>query len=319
MHNCKVGVGVHYSEFGGFDYDGKYFGSFEEANERLRGGLVVCERLNDDRDGRLRLHKIYARSVQERKNGWYDLYTYTTKASDLLQGFYLCKINEFRGDKEGYVNMVVEPKVFLGMTITETPDNKAEQLTRAILLYDKEADIPAWEYLRREMSPIAFDPIFQYTGELNISNAEKLASRNEAMKRLLAGEVSILKDISIALAEPTSIEKAISICFRFYKWTAEQKNRWPSLLKKLERRAAPGENFFTESELTELLERKLRAFTEFGLISSNIEEPEPDKQILDKVEAAIQHQDELNKAAKKAQNEAKKAAKKAKKAALKNC
>ncbi len=298
---------IHYSWLGGsFFYEGRYFNSLEEINTSFGGGLVVCERVDGDREGRLRLHKIYAQSVEEYKNGWYDFYTYTRKADSIQQkGFYLCRILEFKKDKNGFLNMVVEALVFLGEKITEVPEELSERLARALCWFDKEADMPAWDYLRGEMSPIAFQGAMHPLGTFNFLKACEQFPIKEAMQRLLAGEVAILQDISKALREPTDIEKATAF-IQEKCWASDFEEKYPLLAKKA--------RDMKRSELGELLERKLEEFKtkELKLPAPTISDQED---LLSKVEATLEYWRDFNNAKKAADKAAKKAAKAAKKAA----
>ena len=129
---------VKYYEFmDGFSYDHIYYKSTDEMTKRLAGGLVVCQRVEDDRGGRLRLHKIYVRNSIERGNGWYDLFTYTEDSDNLQTGFYLCRIKEFKVDRNNYVNMVVTTVTFLGESITAAPEDGVVKIVRTLLLMDE--------------------------------------------------------------------------------------------------------------------------------------------------------------------------------------
>ena len=297
---------VRYSSFGGFDYDGRYY-TLDDANNQLNGGLIVCERLDDDRDGRLRLHKIYANSVNERKNGWLDLYTYTRTTTGLCKGFYLCRIHEFRLDRDNYVNMVVKELIYLGEKITAPSPDMSVKLTRTIFSMDELEDKPVWEYLRGEMSPIAFDPVNHFFGRVNRQNAIEKYSSSEVMEQLLAGNVTILDEVSDALRAPTIVEEATKYCLKYFLYKEDYfKENYPLLSKKLQDIFLYGKS---SRDLELLIKKKLEEFDEKGLAyeeKSNFSKVEI---VLAKVEASMKYWKDFNDAKKAAEKAKRKSAK----------
>ena len=283
---------VVYDSFGGFFYDERRYYSIEDANERLAEGLVVCERVESDNGGRLRLHKIYVRNSIERGNGWYDLFTYTRDSAELKKGFYLCRIKEFKCDKNNYVNMVVETVVYLGESITAVPDNSIVRIVRTMMIMNSEEDKPAWEFLRRKMSPIAFAPHGVYFGTYNEENAvEHGFTKDGAMERLLAGDISVLDELSALLHQPLKVEQAKEYAKENLHKTAFEQT-YPLLSKKLQKKESVEFIPFFEKHLRDYEERKLEVF-----IPENASVAEV---VLYKCEAALVYWKKVHAAQKKA-------------------
>ena len=282
---------VMYHTFGGFSYDYVHYSSIEDANNRLAGRLVVCERVDGDNNGRLRLHKIYARNSIERGNGWYDLFTYTCDDANLKKGFYLCRINEFKVDKKNYVNMVVSTIVYLGESITAVPDDITVRIVRSMMVMDKEEDMPAWQFLCGKMSPIAFAPYGEYFGTFNEENArEKGFTAEDVMSRIINGDIGVLEELSLALHEPLKVEKAKEYIFRNLDKPGFNE-KYPLMAPKLKRKEG--------KEIKPFLEKHLKDYETKQL---NVEIPEDAsaaEEVLYKVEATLKYWKEVHKAQKK--------------------
>ena len=282
---------VVYHEFGGFSYDHRHYASIEEADERLAGGLVVCERDEGDSGGRLRLHKIYVRNSIERGNGWYDLFTYTRESAELKTGFYLCRIKEFKVDKNDYVNMVVETVVYLGEKITAVPEDVTVQIVRNMMVMDKEEDKPAWQFLRRELSPIAFAPYAEYFGTFNEENAKEHGFTGEnVIARVVNGDVAVLDELSKLLHEPLKVEKAKEF-IRKNLGREEFGKNYPLLAKKLQNKEGNDIIPFLEKHLKDYYEKNLEAEIPAEISVAEV--------VLFKVEAALKYWKEIHKAQKK--------------------
>lgn len=282
---------VMYYTFGGFSYDYVSYISIEDANERLAGGLIVCERVDDDTNGRLRLHKIYARNSIERGNGWYDLFTYTRSSAELKKGFYLCRIKEFKVDKKNYVNMVVETIVYLGESVTAIPEDITVRIVRNMMVMDKEEDKPAWQFLRSKMSPIAFAPYGEYFGTFNEENAKENGFTAEnVITRVISGDIAVLEELSQALHEPLKVEKAKEFIRRNLGRDTFS-TAYPLLAKKLQNKEG--------NEIIPFLEKHLKDFNEKHLNAGIPESASVAEEVLYKVEAALKYWKEIHKAQKK--------------------
>jgi len=293
---------VMYHSDGSFVYDDRYYASFAEATSRLKDGYVVCERLQDDRPGRLRLHKLFAPSENVRKKGWYDLFTYTPNSTaPLAEGFYFCKISELKGDKKGYVNLVVDIISYLGKDIREVPNSYLLSTILAIFGADEKYDKPIWEFIRPWLSPIAFYPCQGYISDLNNAEAVSKGFTQEAvLAAICKGDTSIIDAVSLALLEPSAVKKSMEYIKR-HQYDPEFREWYPLLQKKVEAKAV-SENF---------LERKLNEFEEKKLCSKPPKGATSEQILLCKVEAALKYWHDKNHADKAAKKAARKAAKSA--------
>lgn len=282
---------VVYHAFGRFTYGSDCYESVEDATNRLGGGLIICSRLEEDNGGRLRLYKIYAQNHIEIKSTWHDMFTYTRDAVDLKKGFYLCRIKEFRRDKNDYVNMVVETITYLGESITAIPEAVNWQLARKLMLMDDEEDKPAWQFLRREMSHIAFAWNATYYGDYDEENAVEMGYTSEdVIARVISGDVAVLDELSKWLTAPTKFEKAKEL-IRDSLEDEEFKNKYPLLVKKMEKKE--------RNEIIPFLQKHLKDFEEKVLEAQIPEGALPAEIILVKVEKALMYWKEVHSAKKK--------------------
>ena len=91
-----------------------------ELNKTEKGKMILCES-KEEESTRLFIHQFNSLMSCLTKDGWWDTFTVSKEACN--KGFYLCEIDSFRIDKNGYLNVVVLPKKFLGEIIDE--DNLA--------------------------------------------------------------------------------------------------------------------------------------------------------------------------------------------------
>lgn len=279
---------------GGFTYDGRFYRSIEEAHELLAGGYVVCARLEEDKErrGRLRLHKIYIQNTLERGNGWYDLFTYTRNSDNLKTGYYLCRIQELNIDKNGYVNMVVETVTYLGESITTVPEDYTVRIVRSLMVMDKEEDMPVWQFLAAKLSPIAIAQYGRYLGRFNTESVKEHGyTETKVMERLLAGDATVLTEVSKLLLEPTKVEQAEEY-IENNRRKEEFGMRYPLLAKKLQNKAG--------NEIEDFLQKHLGDFEGRGLETEIPEGSSAGEVVLYKVEAALKYWKEIHAKQKKA-------------------
>jgi len=88
----------------------------ERLNETEKGKMVLCES-REDGSTRLFVHRFSRWVSLSTKEGWWDTFTISKAACN--KGFWLCVIDSFRIDRNGYLNMIVNPKKNLGEAINE--------------------------------------------------------------------------------------------------------------------------------------------------------------------------------------------------------
>ena len=92
-------------------------------NETEIGKLILCES-KEEGSTRLFIHQFDSWVSALHKDGWWD--TFTVTDIPCQKGFYICEIKKFRIDRNGYMNVIVFPKKYLGEVVDE--------------------DSPAWNY-----------------------------------------------------------------------------------------------------------------------------------------------------------------------------
>ena len=84
------------------------------------GRLVVCDARKEN-STRMYIHRLSRIDDIFMKDGWWDTFTISEKPCRKT-GYYLCRIKEFRIDRNGYLNMVVIPLHYLGTDIDMDSD-----------------------------------------------------------------------------------------------------------------------------------------------------------------------------------------------------
>lgn len=88
----------------------------ERLNESEKGKLLLCYAKNDD-DTRLFIHRFSYMSNACTKEGWWD--TFTIASDKCRKGFHICRINSFRIDRNGYLNVLVTSIGYIGENVNE--------------------------------------------------------------------------------------------------------------------------------------------------------------------------------------------------------
>jgi len=189
----------------------------DRLTETEIGKFVLCQ-AKEDNITRLFIHQFSKWMSAFTKEGWWDTFTICEKSC--VKGFYLCQIEEFKIDKNGYLNMVVYPNKFIGEVIDE--------------------DAIAWDYLHMtnkfadKYKSQHWRARFNFANLNNIFNERFEASGYSNMENFIfagfiQGEIT-LEEISDALEEKYEIEKlAEDINGNLKKYS----EKYPLLVKKL--------------------------------------------------------------------------------------
>ena len=275
------------------------------------GRLVVCD-ARKEYSTRMYIHRLSRIDDIFMKDGWWDTFTISEKPCRKT-GYYLCRIKEFRIDRNGYLNMVVIPLHHLGTDI--------------------DMDSDAWKYFgNRGFFTNYYQSIGYYRTRYNVAALHNLfeediakIEKNEKerlgddyicadkeiaefiLEKFIAGDIT-LKDIDKALDEKDDLEKlADDLNLNLERYGTNEKNRYaedyPLLVKKL-----PVEDhgilkgYYTADCTMRYLKRKSYEYTHLNLGSET--------ELLRRVEAVLEYWAEK----KSKEKEAKKIARKQRKA-----
>lgn len=271
------------------------------------GRLVVCD-AHEVNSTRMYIHRLSRIDDIFMKDGWWDTFTISEKAcSDT--GYYLCRIKEFRIDRNGYLNMVVIPLHYLGADIDMDSDAWKYFSNRGLLTnyyqskgyYRTRYNIPALHQLFAEDITRIERHEKERLGDNYICADKKIAEF--IMEKFLAGDLT-LADIDKALDEKDDLEKlADDLNLNLRRYGISDKNRYttdyPLLVKKL---PMEDQGYYTADCTMRYLKRKNDEYTHLNLGSET--------ELLRRVERVLEYWEEK----KVKDKEAKKLARKQRKA-----
>lgn len=176
-------------------------GDVAKLNKKYQYSLVVAQHVEKDAEGRLHLCRLFDEAM-------WRIFTVTPRGVTVKDGFYVCRVVEFRLDRNGYTNLVVSPMAYLGQ--------------------DEVRFSPVWEYLRPMMSTAAYggfwdDKIQLYT--------EELPSEADSMGRLLEGGRMYFDELEKRLLAVPAADRLAEAWLKAYS-TREFKERYPLLAAK---------------------------------------------------------------------------------------
>ena len=253
------------------------------------GKFILCE-AREDNVTRLFIHQFSSLSSVLTKDGWWD--TFTLTEIPCKKGFYLCSIQDFRIDRNDFLNCIVYPSKYLGDSINE--------------------DLIGWDYLFY-CGKLSREYISKhYRVRFNIDNLYKMYkiefenSGYRDIDSFLFAEFIFdkitIEDISVALEEKYDIEKlAEEINNNIHKHS----EKYPLLIKKLPKENVLGYNMYTVRNTSHYLVIKSSDYNRLKLGKES--------DILVRVEAVLQHWDRINKERKQKEKEKKKLLRQSKK------
>lgn len=247
--------------------------NIEELNKEEVGRYILCKS-EDKTTSRMFINRFSTFSP-ELKDGWWDTFTLSSKPLEHA-GFYICKIDQFKIDKNGFLMMIVTPEKYLDVVNEESTAWKyftmSDCFTRTYdfskFIHPKRFNI---SYLHgRYASDVVLDDTVGY-----MKQYAKLI-----LDKLFNGEISI-RDIEIALDERTEIEKvAIDLNSNISSYA----EKYPLLARKLPKERTIFENAeYTTENTIKYLGLNLYSYNNLNLNTAASDD------ILDKVEAVLQH------------------------------
>ena len=281
-------------------------------NKDETGKFILCES-KEDGATRLFIHRFSSFSDYTTKNGWWDTFTIADKPCK--RGYWLCKVNNFRIDRNGYLNAMVTPFKFFSYNAEDesvawdflfssemfskqyTSNHYKERFNVEYLLslYAEELDAHKQVFESADIDSLnataeyAFVPMEKYSWSLE--------KRRFVLRKFLKGEISLEK-IEKALNKKTGLEALAEILVKNFK--SPEYAKYPLLIAKMPSLIEKAGYFVTDA-IEEWLSRKFYEYDDLKLGDAS--------DILARVEAVLQFREEE----KLRKKEEKKAARKAKK------
>lgn len=274
-------------------------------NETEIGKLILCES-KEEGSTRLFIHQFDSWVSALHKDGWWD--TFTVTDIPCQKGFYICEIKKFRIDRNGYMNVIVFPKKYLGEVVDE--------------------DSPAWNYFfqtGRFSSPYKTNKCCNHFNverleeifKDDIENARKEdtkkygddciwkgRTRQEViMDKFMSGQAT-MDEIADALNTLTDMEK---ISEDIYRHPTKYEAEFPLLIKKIPNDAMF--HFPTPESIERFLIHKSLEYDKLGFGDET--------DILKRTECVLQYWKTFYKAKREEEKAKRKEARKARKAAEK--
>ena len=256
----------------------------ERLNKTEKNKIILCE-AREDNVSRLFIHQFSYWSNALTKSGWWD--TFTISKLFCKKGLYLCSIDEFRIDRNGFLNLVVSPLKYLGEDISEE--------SSAWDLFSYTGRFCAKYQVRKDFPRFNIDNLFNIYIE---GDRPEYISEccDYIFNKFLNDEIS-LQEIEVALDEKDAIEKLSEDLVKNIARGTDKYLKYPLICKKLPN----DDGTYRFCDVESWLRRKLLEYKSLHLDGC--------EDILDKVEAVLQYWVDFHKKEKEAKKAAKKAAK----------
>lgn len=287
----------------GFEWN---FAEFEAGNlnKSELGLLLLCEARNDG-DTRLFISQFSFLMDDFTKNGWWD--TFTISKEPCKKGFYLCTIEEFRIDRNGYLNVVVKPSRFLETFIEENKESDAwDFLFRSNMFSTRYARRMSCGLLNVDALIEKYEEEFKRSELYLNSKPDEIKFFSTSLfakyllEQYLINEIT-LEEIAIELKKPPYVETLAREILCVIRTNSSKFDEYPLLKKKF-----PTDKMFV-TELVDWLERKSMEFDTLRLGDGNSPEyfvvKEQNKnELFERIETVLAYWEDkkaLEKAAKK--------------------
>jgi len=253
------------------------------------GNLILCEN-REDTSTRLYIHRMNKIDDIFRKDGWWDTFTISKSACD-KKGFYICKIDDFRIDRNGFLNMLVSPKAYLGTEIDVDSDAWDYFLKSGLFtfLYSSRSSCHRTRFNVAALHKMFEEDILRIKkeqkerlGDQYIDASKEIASL--VLDKYLSGKVT-LEQIEQALDEKEVLEKlAEDFNFQLSRYGVSEKNKYaeyPLLLKKLPTDDGIFKGYYTTTSTMRYLDRKNYEYDRLNLGTET--------DMLKRIEAVLQY------------------------------
>lgn len=282
----------------GFDYDqhAKFVAIHEiDRLKKTEEGLFVMCEARERNTTRLYIHRFNDFATSLNKDGWWDTFT-ISKTACKETGIYICQIDTFQIDKNGYLNMIVTPKKYLN----DIEGNDDEDSDAWIFLFRSSKFTQ--EYRTRSYSKGRYNVVNMYKtfeNEYNkiveedtnsvdhncISSDRKFAGY--ILNKFFDGDITI-KEIEKILDEKDDLEKLADDLSDELHYMGDGINnkyfsKYPLTVAKIPKQEGYiRPEFYSSSVILDYLKRKISENLELGLSNPNTEP-------LDMVEAVLKY------------------------------
>lgn len=252
--------------------------NLEVLNKTEVGKFILCRSKKSEDDTKTRMFiNRFTQFDFDKKDGWWDTFTIASKPCE-NPGLYICMIDTFKIDKNGYLMMIVTPKVYLDEVNEESI---------------------AWKYLIRSGSFTNKynDAHHIYSSRFNVINLhEKYAAElfkegvpfvptddcaKHIMNKLFDGKISF-DDIENALNEMDPMEKLYN---DIAQNPSSYEEKYPLMIKKLPK----AKNVWGEESLTA---KSVQDYIETNMITYEKLKLGDDSDLLNRVESVLLHYEE---------------------------
>lgn len=210
-----------------------------EMQKKEIGKYIVTEL--KESGTRMFVHRMNSFVSAANKDGWWDTFCLSSNKC-INTGFYICRIEKFRIDRNGFLNMLVSPLKFIGENIDE--------------------DDVIWYYFARTRL-FSSKYILNKSFNCNIDNLYKHFQEDDTIifDKLLNNDTS-LEEINNLLLEKTDDEKLSEDINRNLKKYAE---KYPLLAKKLPYSTSLGAPYRSDYDTLWYLRRKNNEYDSLNL------------------------------------------------------
>ena len=244
-------------------------GSVEKTNQKYKDTIVLAKHTEKDNPGKVRICRLY-------EKGEWNIFSYVPRGVTLKEGYYLCRVMEFKLDRRGYTNLCVAPMAYLPV--------------------EDAFNSPVWEYVKEMLSPLSYVGGYSHDWSLNV---EDVPSTQEVFECLLTGDVSFMEEIAKKLLQPSCYSR-LAEAWQESSGVSIFQEKYPNLSRKYATLEGGSKDQLHRRE--EFL-RKNVTFEEAKNVSYG--------EIFAKLEADLREKRAARSAANVAKNKAKKAAKQA--------
>lgn len=290
-------------------------GLYMDDNERRSWDAFQCDQLNKTEVGmfilckskepnstRLFINRFSSYHAVTSKDGWWDTFTISDMECD--PGYYVCKINRFRIDKNGYLNCLVTPYASFGSSIDY--ESIAWDLFFGCNIFSKMYAPTKNSHLRFNVMAVydefkddieeAAKKIFENNPELPM----EWCRRRFIFEKFIDGEISFQR-IEELLNKPSEIEGLAIDLLTDKKFRNSIALTYPLVIKKYPKYEDTIILYNSHKKIQDWLEHNMIRYDELKLGDSDI--------ILERVEAVLKYYEQKKIAEKEERKAKRKAAK----------
>lgn len=247
------------------------------------GKLVLCESRKFENATRLYIHRFDSIDDAYKKDGWWDTFTISESKCNKA-GFYLCEIKDFRIDRNGFLNMVVIPKHYIGTEVNMDSDAWDYFFGSGIFTFYYKSH---HRYHQTRFNISALHKMFEDDVKRIKESEMEFPYRKISyfiLEQYISGKIT-MEQIEQALNEKDDFEKlAEDLNFQLSRYGISEKNKYaayPLLLKKLPTDNGIFKGYYTTDCTMKYLDRKNYEYDHLKLGTES--------ELLARVEAVLQY------------------------------